>query len=337
MAREPSSSAPSTATHKTNPAVELPEANTPYHRFFGPSQPPVMVEFAAKSDTGKVRKKNEDHFLVERQRRSLDLLLHNLPPTAPHARHDEDAYVMAVADGMGGAAFGELASALALRAGLDLVLSAVKWSVKFTPGELAELEDKIDAYFNLIDKSLIDQGWTEPRLNGMGTTLTIVYTVGLEAFIGHAGDSRAYRSRSGGLQRLTHDHTVAQDLADRGAISQQDVSTHRLRHTLTNYLGGAREGVNPDFIHLRLEHNDILLLCSDGLTDMVDDEAISTTLARAVGLDAAADSLVTQALDAGGKDNITVILGRYRFPEPPETDDFPAIPSPTGLPPDSPR
>ncbi len=327
----PDSADPLSVATAATTASKTPVVTSPFDRFFGPTPPLVTAEFAARSHPGKVRKNNEDHYLVERHRRRLDVLLNNLPfEFSGTACHDEDAYVLAVADGMGGVAFGELASALALRTGMDLVLSAVKWSMKFSPSEMGELEDKMDAYFSLIDQTLIERAWSEPRLAGMGTTLTIAYTAGPEVFIGHAGDSRAYRMRAGQLSRLTHDHTLAQDLADRGAIDQREVPTHRLRNTLTNYLGGPREGVDPDFIHTRLVDNDILLLCSDGLTDMIGDDVIAATMAKATSLDAAAEALVERALDAGGRDNITVVIGRYGVPDVAETGDFPAIPSSNG-------
>ena len=255
------------------------------------------------SDPGKVRPNNEDHFLVQRHRRTLDVLLTNLEEQYHHFDHiNEDAYSMAVADGMGGVAFGELASATALRTGMDLALSAVKWSVKLNEREVKELREKFDAYFDLIDQSLIDQGWIEPRSAGMATTLTCSYSVGPEAFIAHAGDSRAYLFHQGELRRLTHDHTLAQELADLGAIRPEEVARHRLRNTLTNYLGGPKEGVHPDVVHVRLEDGDSLMLCSDGLTDMLDDNAIAATLARGLSSQESCEDLVKRALEAGGRD-----------------------------------
>jgi protein phosphatase len=325
MSTLPDAPSPTPTAAPASPLGSAPAAATRHNRFFGPAQAPVEVQFAARTHQGKVRRNNEDHFLVERHRRRFDLLLHNLPAEFATEHHNEDAYVLAVADGMGGVAFGELASALALRTGMELVLSAVKWSVKLSSNELRELERKIDAYFELIDQTLIDKAWSEPRLSGMGTTLTIAYSVGPDVFIGHAGDSRAYLIRAGVPKRLTRDHTLAQELADRGAISQEDVATHRLRNTLTNYLGGPREGVSPDVIHQPLEHGDVLLLCSDGLTDMIDDEAIGATVSGAADLEDAAETLLQRALDAGGRDNVTVVLGRYGVPSAAPTGEFAVV------------
>lgn len=284
-------------------------------RFFGPGQPPVHVEFGAVSHPGKVRGNNEDHYLIQRHRRTLSVLSSNLPDELNEFdRVDEDAYCLAVADGMGGVAFGELASALALRTLTDLVLSAIKWSVKLNRREVMEADQKIQAYYNLIDQSLIGRSWAEPRTAGMGTTLTGAYTVGPAVFIAHAGDSRAYHFGGGTLKLLTHDHTLAQELADVGAIEPEEIATHRLRNTLTNYLGGPKEGVEAQVVHLRLADGDSLLLCTDGLTDMVSDDEILDLLTRHPKPQDACQALVDRALEHGGKDNVTVIMGKYTVP-----------------------
>jgi protein phosphatase len=284
-------------------------------RFFAPGLPPVRVEFGALSHPGKVRPNNEDHYLIQRLRRTLSMLMTNLPDhLRPSDRVDEDAYCLAVADGMGGVVFGELASGLALRTLTDLVLSAIKWTMKLNRREMAEADQKIQAYYDLIDQSLMDRTWAEPRTAGMATTLTGAYTVGPVAFIAHAGDSRAYHFRNGVLKRLTHDHTLAQELADVGAIEPEEVATHRLRNTLTNYLGGPREGVQAQVVHLRLADGDRLLLCTDGLTDLVSDDEIATLLMRHPVPQSACQALVELALERGGKDNVTVVIGKYEVP-----------------------
>jgi protein phosphatase len=148
----------------------------------------------------------------------------------------------------------------------------------------------------------------------MGTTLTLAYSVGIHLFLIHVGDSRAYLLRRGQLQQLTRDHTVAQALADAGQISQEDVRKHQKRNTLTNYLGGHRGRVKADVRWLRLEDDDRVLLCSDGLSDMVDDRQISECLLGQPEPDRAALKLIQLALDGGGKDNVTVVLAHYSVP-----------------------
>jgi serine/threonine protein phosphatase PrpC len=175
-------------------------------RLFGPTSPAVRVEFGAISHPGKVRLNNEDHFSVVRRRRSREVLLTNLPDgVVPKSLHD-DVYAMAVADGIGGAAFGELASMLALQAGWDLTTHAFKWHFQVNETEADEVEELLKVYGQLIHRKLQDEAAHDPRLAGMGTTITGALSIGTDAFIAHVGDSRAYLFRDGSLERLTRDH-----------------------------------------------------------------------------------------------------------------------------------
>jgi protein phosphatase len=148
----------------------------------------------------------------------------------------------------------------------------------------------------------------------MGTTLTLAYSAGIHLFLIHVGDSRAYLHRNGLLQQLTRDHTVAQAQADAGVITQEEVRKHLRRNTLTNYLGGHHGRVKADVRWLRLEDGDRVLLCSDGLTDMVDDPSIARCLSQNRESDSAAVALLELALRRGGKDNITVVVAQYAIP-----------------------
>jgi protein phosphatase len=259
---------------------------------------------------GHIRKTNEDHYAVVKRSRIREILSTNLPTSLlPGA--EQSSYVMAVADGMGGAAFGEIASMLALHFGWTLGFDEVKWNIKVDPAELDDLEDKFKVMLEKIDARLIARMNQEPRTRGMGTTLTAAYTIGFEAVIGHVGDSRAYLIRDGHARRLTRDHTLAQDLADHGVIDQDEVDSHRLSHVLTNVLGGPVPGVTPDVFHIRLMSGDHLLLCSDGLTIGVKDEELAAAVDAAPSVDAAAQALEALALERGGRDNITLVLTRF--------------------------
>jgi protein phosphatase len=275
---------------------------------------PATVDFGAESHQGRVRANNEDHFLVGRIRRSLSILLTNVPEGCVPGEHEEDGYAMAVADGMGGAASGEHASLLAIVTGLRLVLNTNRWNMAMDSAEARELVAKMQQYFSQVDRALIDQARADPRLAGMGTTLIVSYSVGDSLFVVHAGDSRAYLLRGGHLERLTRDHTLSQLLADSGQISHRDAETHSKRHVLTNYLGGPTHGVKAEIQSFRLEDQDRLLLCSDGLTDMVDDPTIAAILRDHPEPADACRALIAKALDRGGSDNVTVTLARYRFP-----------------------
>ena len=130
----------------------------------------------------------------------------------------------------------------------------------------------------------------------------------------HVGDSRAYLFREGRLRQLTKDHTIAQEMVDLGEISSSEAVTHNLRNVLTNALGDTGKAVRPDVYRFRLRSGDVLLLCSDGLTDMVANEQIAGTLTEGGTSKEVCQRLFTRAMDGGGKDNITIVIARYEFP-----------------------
>jgi protein phosphatase len=292
---------------KEHDTDEFPAIDDLLARHFGPSPPPVRVTFGALSHPGLVRANNEDHFLVVERRRSRSILLTNMPE-GMLLPADDTAYVLAVADGMGGAACGELASMLALRSGWEQSPQSIKWTWIINDREIEELKERVEIIYRRMDQALQERALVEPGCAGMGSTLTGVYTVGPEAFLGHVGDSRAYLYRAGALRQLTRDHTLAQDCLDLGL----PVPYRSWHHALTNCLGGGpgRE-VQVEFHHLRLADGDRLLLCSDGLTDMVPDAEIAQFLDRDVHPQETAQALVDAALVHGGKDNITVVLALY--------------------------
>jgi protein phosphatase len=148
----------------------------------------------------------------------------------------------------------------------------------------------------------------------MGTTLTVAYSVDAHVFIVHAGDSRAYLFQNGVLHQLTHDHTVAQELADFGRIPRQQIKEHSSRHVLTNFAGGPPRGIVPEVSTLAVADGDQLLLCTDGLTEMVSDREIAMILKRKTSPGKTAQALVDRALANGGRDNVTVVLARYSIP-----------------------
>jgi protein phosphatase len=283
----------------------------------------VQVEFGALSHPGLVRDNNEDHYFVVRRRRVRDVLLSNVPIELLN-QTEQEAYALVVADGMGGHAFGELASFLALRSAWDLGGNEIKWAVKMNRRESDELKQKAAVIFGLLDRALQSAAQAQPRLSGMGTTLTVCYTTGPELFVLHAGDSRAYLYRGGALRRLTRDHTLAQAMIAAGMAAPESRAARSRRHVLTNYLGGG--SVEVDVEQHRLAHGDRLLLCTDGLTDLVSEVEIAALLDAHPRPDDACRALVDRALDRGGRDNVTVVLASYTIPEVADTADWPAQP-----------
>jgi protein phosphatase len=277
----------------------------------------VRVDLGSMTHPGKVRPNNEDHFLAVRFGRSLETLRTNLAEGLVPATFAEVGYGFVVADGMGGAAAGEVASSLAISVGLNLALNSPKWNLHITPDEIRENMEKWRHRFRQIDFILTERAEADPKLAGMGTTLTVACSVGKDLVIYHVGDSRAYLFRNNRLIRLTRDHTLAQDMADAGMIAPQEVEHHRLRHALTRVVGRSGGAVEAELQHLRLSDGDRLLVCTDGLTEMVPDADIAGVLAQVEGSEDACRVLLRRALDAGGNDNITVVLARYSIPAAP--------------------
>jgi len=276
----------------------------------------ITVDVGSVTDRGHVRANNEDHFLVARVARSVQIVETNLPLGPGGNRIEDVGWVLAVADGMGGHSSGEVASRLALLTGVHLVLDEVRWSLKINELEAQVLKDRLSRYVADVHRQISAHGNADPTLYGMGTTLTVAYSVGRDLFTTHVGDSRAYVLRRGGkLEQLTQDHTVAQRLVNEGVLDPREAAHHRTKHILTNVLGGKGEAsVEAEIRQSRLQDGDRLLLCSDGLTDMVPDDAIVRTLEEQPVAQKACERLVEQALQAGGRDNVTVVLARFTFP-----------------------
>ena len=279
-------------------------------KYFGAETVPVRAEFGALSHRGLVRSNNEDHYSVVRRYRSREVLLTNLPADAYSPRRDE-AYALAVADGVGGAAFGELASMIALRTGCELTGKAFNWNFQLSETETSDLEEKLNVYMQLIHRRLKEEAEVNADYQGMGSTLTGALTVGMDAFIAHVGDSRAYLYRQGALHRLTKDQTLAELMASLGLIATADEAAQRFRNTLVSCLGGNFEKVEVETTHVVMEDGDHLLLCTDGLTDMVSDADIAGILAHSSAPQERCQELIDAALKGGGRDNVTVVLGRY--------------------------
>jgi protein phosphatase len=280
--------------------------------------PPVRVDVAAASHRGHVREDNEDAYVVLERSQVLETLATNVPEVERRPLLDVRNYIMIVADGLGGHEAGEVASKTALLATLDFVLRTPKWFFQLDDPavrerEIQEVVARANEYLAVVHGALRRKAASEPALAGMGTTLTGAMSQGLDAFLLHVGDSRAYLWREGRLLKVTRDHTVAQGFADLGVIPQEEVPRHRMHHVLTRAVGGPEEGLQGDFHHLRLQDGDRLLLCSDGLTDMASEEEIAPALAAHPGSAAACQALVGLALERGGRDNVTAIVAGYRL------------------------
>lgn len=274
----------------------------------------VRMEFGALSHVGKVRPNNEDHYLITRLYRGQETLFTNLPEGEVPLSFQEHGYGLVVADGMGGAARGDVASSLAISTLVHLALHFGKWNVRINKRIAEEVKARIQRFYQRIGEVVTEEGEENPDLSGMGTTLTGAFIAGTDLFVASVGDSRAYLFRDARLRQLTHDQTYAQMLADVGQIPQTEVSTHHLRHVLTDVIGAGRDKVNVQISQLSLLDGDSLLLCTDGLTEMVEEELIAGVLVKDISPQAVCEELVNLALEHGGKDNVTVLFVKYHNP-----------------------
>src|SRR5262245_13744956 len=275
----------------------------------------VRVEIGARTHPGKVRSNNEDHFIVTRADRTLEALATNLPTACLPTRTNEAGYGFMVADGMGGALAGEVASRTAISTFLKILLDSPAWFLNFSEDHGQVVMQRMADRFRQIAAALSEVAQATPNLHGMGTTMTLACSAGPDLIITHVGDSRAYLFRKGQLKLLTHDQTLAEELAVTGAIAREDIATHRYRHVLTQAVG--RKGGNLDVQvgRFRLQDGDLLMVCTDGLTEMVKEEAIAKVFASTGPVEEASQKLIDLALENGGRDNVTVVLARYHIPE----------------------
>lgn len=264
----------------------------------------ALVDIGAVTHRGKVRARNEDQFAVVRRSRTSEVLACSLEDCRLSEGQNE-AWLLIVADGLGGQVSGQVASATAIRAVLKFATDLSSWVMRPISGLREDLEERVGLYCDAINKEMQTQVEANPSLEGMATTLTSAYLFGRQAVISNVGDSRSYLIRNDELRQITHDHTLAQQLKDRGLPAEV---THSYRNVLTRCFDTTGRPANFDLFHLSLQPGDRLLLCSDGLTDMVSDTELMQVIRVAESTADACRMLAATALRNGGKDNITLVL-----------------------------
>jgi len=277
----------------------------------GPPSAAVQVDCSGLSDRGKIRTDNQDHFYLARLGRFSQTIATSLPAGELPDRIEEAGHVAVVADGMGGHAGGEVASRTAIIVFFHLLFDTPDWVLKVDDQSAAKILERVTSRYRSLDSLLEERARIDPSLSGMGTTMTLTYSLGLDLFLAHAGDSRAYLCREGSLRQLTRDHTHVQGLVDAGLLTREQAATHKLRNVLTNVLGGGTPLTDVEVHRIRLVAGDSVLLCSDGLYDVTKDEEIASILAGTASAEAACRSLVDLALERGAPDNVTVVVSRY--------------------------
>ena len=272
--------------------------------------PPITVRSYGLTNPGRVRPTNEDHFLIAELARTLLVRQTSLPqPETQFGRNR--GHLLMVADGMGGHRAGKVASALTVASIEAFVLHLLKRFSNLQATDEQTVIKDFQAALKQADDRLFEEAVLHPEYTGMGTTLTLALVSGWKLFVVHAGDSRCYLFRGGQLRQLTADHTIAGELARRGVIDAAAAGRHQFRHVVTNVLGGGHTGVQSDVQRVELETGDLVLLCSDGLTDMVPDDRITAILGATSEPQSACEQLVAEANERGGKDNITAVVAWF--------------------------
>lgn len=244
------------------------------------------------SHVGRKRKTNEDSFYLNPERG-----------------------LFIVADGMGGHVAGEVASKLAVDTIQEFLRlsdadSEITWPFEFDE-TLSTGENRIRAAIQLANREIVRHMQRKQEHRGMGTTVVTAVVLDDSCFIGHVGDSRAYLIRDGKIQQLTRDHTFVNEQVEKGFMSKDEAQRHPARNILTRAVGSA-EDLDVELSEAKLRSGDVILLCSDGLSSMIEDAAILETVRQHNGedLEAAGKALVARANENGGLDNITVVLIR---------------------------
>jgi serine/threonine protein phosphatase PrpC len=276
---------------------------------------PIAADLFGITHPGRVRESNEDQFLVAELNKSL-LVVQTSLDRDDHTRlfGGPPGKLLLVADGIGGARGGKRASGLVTETVLRYVLDTMHWFFRVQQGEESDLVDDLRTALGECQKAVQAAAGANPEHGRMGTTLTLAYLLWPRAYVIHVGDSRAYLYRKGELRQITHDQTVAQRMVDEGLLKPDEAEGTRWSHVLYSCISARSEALNAEVHRVALQAGDTLLLCTDGLAKPVADDAIAGHLAAlpAAGAEAVANRLVAAANDAGGPDNVTVVVAHFR-------------------------
>jgi protein phosphatase len=271
------------------------------------------IDCFGQTDIGKVRDTNEDQFLIADLNKSM--LIHQT--SLSHEDHTRlfggsQGQLLLVADGMGGHAAGKQASTIAVQSLAHYVLNIMPWFFRLQGHQENDLIDELKAALEEGQKSIENAVAGHAERRGMGTTLTMAYISWPRLYVVHAGDSRCYLFRTAKLEQITTDHTMAQKLVEHGVLPPEQVRESRWSHVLWNCLGGGSHELSAEVYKAQLRVGDILLLCTDGLTIGVQDDQIRTILGQPRQAEETCRALVDAANEAGGRDNITVVVAHFR-------------------------
>ncbi len=265
------------------------------------------------TDVGRVRDANEDQYLIADLTKSMLIQQTSLSHDDGHRLYGGSrGHLYVVADGMGGHRAGDVASGVAVDTLASYFVAMIPWFLQAETDSVDELKDELARALQKCQAAVRarakDKNQTGARR--MGTTLTMAYLVSRELFVVHVGDSRCYMLRGSELHQLTTDHTVAQQMVERGIIEPEDAGKTPFRSSLSQVVGGDEAEIQPDVHRASVAPGDIILLCTDGLTREVSEADIAAILSDDDSAEEMCTKLIDAANQAGGTDNITVVVSR---------------------------
>ena len=268
------------------------------------------------TDSGRKRPTNQDHFLIADLNKSMRV--HDTSLTLDNEARvygGSQGKLLIVADGMGGEAAGERACTIAVDQVTTYVLNSLAWCFRLEEGSEQDFEDHLKEALRSCQRSIQSAVGKHPEMKSMGTTMTMVYIVWPRAFVVHVGDSRCYLLRDHQLDQITVDHTMSEIMVEAGQMSREEARHSPMGNALWNVLGGRSDELLVDIYKITLERDDILLLCTDGLYDMVPHEKLEELLSSRTSAEVTCRKLVDLANENGGRDNITVIVSHFLSPQ----------------------
>jgi PPM family protein phosphatase len=275
--------------------------------------PAVLADVYGATDTGRVRDSNQDQFLIAALERALLIEGSSLPAQAGTRLVDTpQGRILVVADGIGGHGGGEVASAVTIDAMAHYCFETMPWVQRRSECSVEELSAGLQDAVRTAQERVRRVAKRKGIAEDLGTTLTMAYVAWPELLLVHVGDSRAYLLRDDELHRLTIDHTLAQQLVDGNVMTPEQAATSQFSHVLVNAVGGSTDDIDVEMRHLKLQLDDQLLLCTDGLYDMLPDDRIAEALRRThEPVAQVVTGLIAAANAAGGRDNVTAVLARF--------------------------
>lgn len=273
----------------------------------------VDIECFGMTDVGQCREVNQDHFVIGELHKHLASEYSSIDLEPCHSYGNTMGKLLLVADGMGGANAGEVASELAIKSTVGFLLSSMHWLAYPTESEVVRFVDDLKQAACFSHFAVRNDADNDPARQGMGSTLTVSYVSWPMMYVLHIGDSRCYLRQQEQLRLLTKDQTFAQHLFDEGHLNREQFEQSNYHHVLVSAIGAEGE---PDAIvyQQRLSYGDRVLLCSDGVNLHLGDDEIDRELSRDLSSKAICENLIDAANRAGGRDNITTVVAKFLKP-----------------------